>query len=87
MPPELKENIMYNIAYLRRCHGLSRTRMAAMLHVGPGTIRKLEAHVWTPNLPGYILLYVMHYFGVDPDTLLYTRLDEKDAAPADQTRP
>lgn len=83
MSPELIENLMHNISYLRKRHGLSQRRMAVMLGVGPGTIRRLERGIWTPTLPAAILLYAMYNFGVKPNDLLYRRLDEKDAPPAD----
>lgn len=82
MPPELCENLMHNIRFLRRYHKLSKKRMALILGVGVKTIAKIEENIWPPNLPAFLLLFAWRRFGIDPDCLLHHRLDKKDAPPA-----
>ena len=68
-------NFMYNVAYLRRKHGLSRSRMAAILGISVKTLDHIEQGDFPKNLPAEVLFHILRWFGILPGRMLSDRLD------------
>ena len=71
------ENFMYNLAWLRKKHGLSRTRMAAILGIRISTLDRLERGDLPEDLPAEVLLHLMRWYCLTPSALLSGHLDEQ----------
>ena len=71
-----REIFLYNIAWLRRHHGLSKKKMAELLKIGIGSLNKMESGKMPPQLSVAILFAVQDSFGIRPQDLLMQRLGE-----------
>ena len=71
-----REIFLYNIAWLRRHHGISKKKMAELLEIGVGSLNKMESGKMPPKLSVVVLFAVQDSFGIRPQDLLARRLGE-----------
>lgn len=64
------QQMMENITCLRKKHGLSKKQMAKILHIGVGTLNKIERGEIPPRITIDLFYCVHSYFHIDPRTLL-----------------
>ena len=76
---ELK-TICMNIRYLRKKHKYSQKTMAALLHTGVNSIRKMEQGIFPERLGVSFVISVYRVFGVLPQALVGTVLEETDSS-------
>lgn len=67
-------NLIHNVITLRQRNGLSLREMAAILHITPYMLRKLERGEISSRLYIDFLFYLRAYFGVSFYDLFQTRL-------------
>lgn len=67
-------NLIHNVITLRRRNGLSLREMAAILHITPYMLRKLERGEISSRLYIDFLFYLRAHFGVSFYDLFQTRL-------------
>ena len=70
--------ICANIRYLRKKNHLSQKTMAALLHIGVKSLRKMEQGIFPERLGVSFVIYVHGVFGILPHTLAGTVLEEAD---------
>ncbi len=71
------DNLLYNIAWLRRTEGLSKREMAKRLGVGRKTLDLMERGEVPPRLSASVIFAVEKRFGVGRSALLSRRLGER----------
>lgn len=74
---EQVENLCYNIAYLRRRHGLTKKEMALALGIGVRSLSMIEQGKLPRNLGVVQVFFVTQLFRVSMKSLLSSRLDEE----------
>ena len=57
---------LYNVAWLRRKHGLSKKDMAKILGISTATRNKIEKGEMPPRMSVEIVFNIYEYFGVLP---------------------
>ena len=72
-----KENFLQNVAWLRRHYGISKKRMAKLLHISLGSIDRMEKGDLPEEIDVSVLFYIQDYFGIPPQELLERRLTDK----------
>ena len=72
---EEEENMLYNIAWLRKYHRISKKRMAKMLLIGAASLNRIEKGEMPPRLGAGVLMRVYLKFGIRPAELVARRLD------------
>lgn len=82
MNDEYQDILMHNLNYLRQKHGLSQRKMARILGVGTGTVRKIEQSIWPHGLSASAVFNAAVHFGVRTYILLSIRLNDESAPPA-----
>ena len=70
------ENLIYNLIYLRRQHGLSKKHMARILGIGIHSPNLIESGALPPRLGANIFYEIYSHFKVTPSVILLQRLDE-----------
>ena len=70
------DNLLYNIAWLRRTGGLSKREMATRLGVGRKTLDLMERGEVPPRLSASVIFAVEKQFGVSRSALLSHRLGQ-----------
>ena len=73
---ERSENLLHNIVWLRREHGLSKTRMARLLGVGVRTLERIEGGELPSRLTVKVFFRMEEAFGCSSEDLLNRRLGE-----------
>mgnify|MGYP003305338862 CR=1 FL=1 len=68
------DNLLYNIAWLRKYHGLSKKEMAKRLDIGLWSLNKIEKGELPPRLHCDIIFAVHRNFGTPCADLLDKRL-------------
>jgi len=76
IPPEDEQlsNLIHNVITLRQRHGLSLRQMAAILHITPYMLRKLEKGEISSRMYIDFLFYLRAHFGVSFYELFQTRI-------------
>lgn len=72
------ENLICNIAYLRKRLGISKREMAKLLGIGVATLQKLEQGILPPRLGVELFFHIQRNFGIAPVTILTRRLEEEE---------
>lgn len=67
---------MHNVAWLRKKHGFTKKKMAALMGIGIESLNKIEKGVFPKNLKVDAIINIQKSFGVSPATLLTKRLEE-----------
>ena len=70
------ENLLNNIAWLRKRHGFSKKKMAKLLGIGVGTLNQIERTELPPRLGTEVLFRIQEHFGIHPKDLLAERTDK-----------
>jgi len=70
------ENFFFNVAWLRRKHGLSKKQMSNMLKIGVKTLTLLEHGTLPPRLSSEIFFRIQACFGLSPVEQLTKRMEE-----------
>ncbi|MBQ3127219.1 MAG: helix-turn-helix transcriptional regulator [Clostridia bacterium] len=60
-----------NVRLLRERHGLSKRKMAAILHISVPTLEKLEAGILPHCVRTDILFYIHDAFGIEIDDMFF----------------
>ena len=60
-----------SIKALRETHGLTKRRMAELLHISVKTLNLLESGICPPRLKATVFVYIYQNFGVLPSDLLH----------------
>ena len=68
--------LLHNIAFLRKHHNLSKKEMAQLLHIGIGSLNKIESGVLPERLSAEILVHLANHFNYTTAELLSHRLAE-----------
>lgn len=68
--------LLHNITFLRKHHHLSKKKMAQLLHIGIGSLNKIESGVLPERLSAEILVHLANHFSYTSDELLSHRLEE-----------
>ncbi len=63
------QTLLHNIAWLRARHGISKRRMCRLLHIGAGTLERIERGELPPQLTIDVAFYIEKEFGVKPADL------------------
>ena len=67
---------LHNVTFLRKHHNLSKKKMAQLLHIGIGSLNKIESGVLPKRLSTEVLVHLANYFGYTSDDLLSRWLEE-----------
>lgn len=70
------QNLLHNIAWLRKHHGLSNKKMAELLHISIPSLNKIENGVLPKRLSANVLFHLYNHFHLTPYELLTQRLGE-----------
>lgn len=65
---EIKQFLL-NIAYLRKCHNLSKKEMARILGIGIGSYNKIEQGKLPKRLTTDVIFNITDYFKIPPARL------------------
>ena len=65
-----------NIRYLREKHNLSRKEMAGRLHIGVGSLKKMEEGEVPPRMGVEILFHIYRCFGIKPCEIVSRELTD-----------
>lgn len=68
-------NLFANMRYLRKNKALTQQKMAQLLHISVGYVRRLEHGELPPRLGIEFVRYIYRHFGVSPGRLFGTPLD------------
>ena len=68
------ENFLYNIAWLRKNHGISKKNMAKILKISISTLNKIEEGILPPKLSANVVWRIYLKFGIRPDEQFRKRL-------------
>ena len=68
---------MYNAAWLRKSKGLSKRKMASLMHTSVQSITKIENGILPKRLSTDFILLLADSFNVRPAILLMARLDKE----------
>lgn len=68
--------LLHNITFLRKHHGLSKRKMAALLHIGIPNLNKIESGVLPNRLSSAVLFHLEDHFHFTPKELLTQWLEE-----------
>ena len=60
------ETFLYNIAYLRKHNGLSKRKMAKILHISTSTLNKIESGVLPPRISANVIWRIHLHFYITP---------------------
>ena len=71
---EERENLLYNLTWLRRRESLSKEEMAAVLHISIAGMEQLEKGVLPEELSAEVFLVLQERFGLSPVQLLSERI-------------
>ena len=71
---EERENLLYNLTWLRRRESLSKEEMAAVLHISIAGMEQLEKGVLPEELSAEVFLFLPERFGLSPVQLLSERI-------------
>ena len=71
-----RQNFMYNVAWLRKHHGLSKKKMAGLLRIREETLTRLKRGGMPPKLSAEIILNIWDHFGIHPKDQFGQRLGE-----------
>ena len=63
------EQFLKNIVYLRKCHNLSKNKMAQILGIGIGSYNKLEQGIFPERLTVEVIFNMTDYFKIPPARL------------------
>ena len=74
MEQEIK-NLLHNLAFLRKQHGCSAAKMAALLGIGVGSLRQIERGILPPRLSTEDVFKAAKRFGIAPKDLFVRRLE------------
>ena len=69
------ENLLCNIAYLRKRHGFSKKKMAEILNIGVWSIDRIEEGVLPERLKVDVVFEIEKYFGIHPAELFECKLE------------
>lgn len=67
-----------NIGYLRRAAGLTQKKMAGIVGISVGTLRRMESGSSLPRANCAMLCRVCDYFGISADAMLRCDLESLD---------
>ncbi len=70
------QNLLYNLVYLRRQHGLSKHEMARKLGIGMHSWNLIESGTLPPRLGANVFYFVYDHFKIAPPVLFTQHLDE-----------
>lgn len=70
------ETCLHNIAWLRAHHGISKRRMARILHIAVPTLDKIERGEKSMSLNGNMVHHISDEFHITPNVLFGKRLGE-----------
>lgn len=68
--------LLHNVAFLRKHHNLSKKKMAQLLHIGIGSLNKIESGVLPERLSAEILVHLANHFNYTTAELLSRWLEE-----------
>lgn len=68
--------LMYNVAWLRKQHGLSKKNMAKLLHISVKSLERIEHREMPPKLSIRIVSHIQNHFGIHPKDIVSIRLGE-----------
>lgn len=71
-----RNHFLYNVAWLRRQHGLSKKKMAQLLGIGIGSLNKIEKGELPPRISLENLTKIQEHFGIALTDLFGKRLGE-----------
>lgn len=74
--PDDIEIFGHNVAWLRKQNGLSKKEMAKLLHIGVGSLNKIERGELPPLLRADVFFFIKLHFGLSPQTQLTQWLGE-----------
>lgn len=74
---EEEKNLVYNIAWLRKHHAISKRKMAKILGIGIATLNRIESGELPSSLGGGALVRMYAYFGVRTDELIHQRFSKE----------
>lgn len=63
------EQFLKNVAYLRKCHNLSKKEMARILGIGTESYNKLEQGIFPERLTVEVIFNITDYFKIPPACL------------------
>lgn len=72
-----EKNLVYNIAWLRKHHAISKRKMAKILGIGITKLNRIESGELPSSLGGGALVRMHAYFGICTDELVYQRFFEE----------
>ena len=72
------ETFLYNIAYLRKHNGLSKRKMAKILHISTSTLNKIESGVLPPRISANVIWRIKVHFEVNPDKQFQINLEDSE---------
>ena len=67
---------LWNVAWLRKQHGLSKKMMAQLLGISVRSLNLIESGVVPKRLDVSVLLMIRDRFGIQPKDLFEQRLEE-----------
>ena len=71
------ENFLYNIAWLRKHHGLSKKEMAARLEISVWRLTQMERGTLPPTTDVDVVMRIYKEFGVRPSEQFVKLVDKK----------
>lgn len=70
------ENLVHNIAWLRKDHKISKKRMAEILDISIKTLNKIESGILPPRLGAKTLCNIYYYFDIPVEDQVGQKLGE-----------
>ena len=72
------ETFLYNIAYLRKHNGLSKRKMAKILHISTSTLKKIESGVLPPKMSANVIWRIKVHFDINPNEQFQIKLEDSE---------
>lgn len=76
-PEQAYAIFMYNVAWLRKHHGLTKREMANIMHIGTESLNKLENGLLPPRMSIEVFFFIQDHFGISPYEQLAWPLGEE----------
>ncbi|MBQ9746286.1 MAG: helix-turn-helix transcriptional regulator [Clostridia bacterium] len=72
------ETFLHNIAWLRKHHGISKRKMAKILHISTSTLNKIESGVLPPKMSANVIWRIKVHFDIAPDEQFQINLEDSE---------
>ena len=69
---------MENVRALRKRHGLSKEKMARLLHIGVGSLSKIESGQMPPRMTVEVVFNIQDHFRLSPESLFLPLAEQTD---------